>query len=122
MNRAYIRMSHRHMLLDMALDLFEAARNDFERRRRARPRRDVPTRGRVPAPGPDTPLWNELVRQVLPLLRKRGSKVHLARMLNFSRQRLNVCLKAQRACFDAERTLLLLVWLGAQKGNREIFA
>lgn len=39
-------------------------------------------------PGPDTPLWNELVRQVRPHLRKYGSKAQLARLLGLPRQRL----------------------------------
>ena len=63
-------------------------------------------------PGPDTPLWNELVRHVRPHLRKRGSKAQLARLLVLPRQRLQDCLKAGSACLDAERTLLLLGWLG----------
>lgn len=71
-------------------------------------------------PGLATPLWNELVRQALPFLRKRGSKVQLARLLGVSRQRLQVCLKAQRACLDAERTLVLLCWITAQQSGRPL--
>ena len=71
-------------------------------------------------PGADTPLWNELVRQVVPLLWRQGSKVHLARILGVSRQRLQVCLKAKKAFLDAERTLLLLAWLAAQHRGREL--
>ncbi len=63
-------------------------------------------------PGPNTPLWNELVRQVRPHLRKYGSKAQLARLLGLPRQRMHDCLKSQAACLDAERTLLLLGWLG----------
>jgi len=63
-------------------------------------------------PGVDTPLWNELVRQVRPYLRRHGSKAQLARLLGLPRQRLQDCLKAKSACLDAERTLLLLGWLG----------
>ena len=63
-------------------------------------------------PGVDTPLWNELVRQVRSHLRRRGAKAQLARLLGLPRQRLQDCLKAKTACLDAERTLLLLGWLG----------
>ena len=63
-------------------------------------------------PGPETPLWNALVRQVRPHLRKYGAKAQLARLLGLPRQRLQDCLKAGSACLDAERTLLLIGWLG----------
>jgi hypothetical protein len=63
-------------------------------------------------PGPDTPLWNQLVRNVRPHLRRRGSKAQLARLLGLPRQRLQDTLKAGTASLDAERTLLLIGWLG----------
>ena len=62
----------------------------------------------------------ELVRQVLPLLKRRGRKVHLARILGVPRQRLQVCLKAKSACLDAERTLLLLAWLARQSQGKTL--
>ena len=77
-------------------------------------KRRPPKRGLTLQPGIDTPLWNELVKQTLPLLKKRGSKAQLARILGVPRQRLQVCLKAKAACLDAERTLLLLAWLARQ--------
>jgi hypothetical protein len=77
-------------------------------RRRHRP----PGHGLTLRPGPDTPLWRELVRQVRPHLRKYGAKAKLARLLGLPRQRLQDCLKAGSASLDAERTLLLLGWLG----------
>lgn len=76
--------------------------------------------GQALPPGPDTPLWNELVRQVLPLLRQRGSQAALARVLGLPRQRVYVCLKAGKGCFDAERTLLLVGWLAAKKSRSRI--
>jgi len=79
-----------------------------EARRRHRPSR----RGLTLRPGPDTPLWNALVRALRPHLRQRGSKAQLARLLGLHRQRLHECLKAGSASLDAERTLLLLGWLG----------
>ena len=78
----------------------------------AQRRHRAPRRGLTLRPGPDTPLWNELVRQVRPHLRKRGSKAQLARLLGLPRQRLHDCLKAGSACLDGERTLLLIGWLG----------
>lgn len=69
-------------------------------------------------PGPDTPLWNELVRQVKPHLHPRGSKNLLAHLLGIPRQRLHRCLTARRSFLDAERTLLLLVWLQTRRQGR----
>jgi len=90
------------------------------RRTAGRLKRRPPKRGLALLPGPDTPLWNELVRQVAPLLRKRGSKIHLARILGIPKQRLHVCLKARTGALDAERTLLLLAWLAARRNRREL--
>lgn len=107
---------------ELAIRLFEAALDAASRADTARRARRRPRRGITLQPGPDTPLWNELVRQVTPHLRKRGSKVRLARLLGVPRQRLQVCLKAQTACLDAERTLLLLGWLAARSRGRELTA
>ena len=90
------------------------------RRTAGKLKRRPPRRGQALQPGADTPLWNELVRQVTPLLRKRGSKVHLARILGVPKQRLHVCLKAGTGCLDAERTLLLTAWLCARRQGREL--
>jgi hypothetical protein len=89
-----------------------AARGAAARAVAARRRHRAPRRGLTLRPGVDTPLWNELVRQVRPHLRKRGSKAQLARLLGLPRQRLHDCLKARSACLDGERTLLLVGWLG----------
>lgn len=102
------------------IDWLVEAAAESARRSAAQRKRRAPKRGLTLQPGPDTPLWNELVRQVAPLLRKRGSKVHLARILGISRQRLHVCLKARTAGLDAERTLLLLAWLAARRQGREL--
>jgi hypothetical protein len=94
-------------LVDAAVEAARAARKG---RTKSRP---VPQRPRVTLrPGPDTPLWNELVRQLRPHLRKYGAKAQFARLLGLPRQRLHDCLKAGSACADAERTLLMLGWLG----------
>lgn len=69
-------------------------------------------------PGEHTPLWNELVKQAQPYLRKRGSKTELARILRIPRQRVHDCLKAKTACLDAERALLLLCWVSVKQQNK----
>lgn len=99
--------------------LIDAA-EESARRTAGKWKRRPPKRGLTLQPGPDTPLWNELVRQAVPLLRKRGSKVHLARILGVPKQRLQVCLKARTGCLDAERTLLLTAWLCARRQGREL--
>lgn len=78
------------------------------------------TRGHTMKPGADTPLWNELVKQLQPHLRKRGEKARLARLLGLPRQRVHQLLRARTACADAERTLLLLCWLAAKAEGREL--
>ncbi len=101
-------------LIDVLLDAAEAALAEAQRARAERAKLAVrpPRRCLTLRPGLDTPLWNELVKQVRPHLRKYGAKAQLARLLGLPRQRLQDCLKAQSACLDAERTLLLLGWLG----------
>lgn len=95
-------------LIGAAVAAARAARREHaraSRERRARPRVTL-------RPGVNTPLWNELVRQIRPHLRKYGSKAQLARLLGLPRQRLQDCLKAGSASLDAERTLMLIGWLG----------
>jgi hypothetical protein len=104
---------------DLLLSLYDlaalAARTASKRIRKGKRQRCTSLK-----PGPTTPMWNELVNQALPYLTKRGSKVRLARYLGLPRQRLQVCLKAKEACFDAERTLLLLCWVTARQQGREV--
>lgn len=104
-------------LLELVDSLIEAAAKAAAgaaatRAKEARRRRQGPRPGLTLRPGPDTPLWRELVRQLRPHLHKRGSKAQLARLLDLPRQRLQDCLKAGSASLDAERTLLLIGWLG----------
>lgn len=95
----------------------EARRATATRKRRAnaRTRRNWTLR-----PGAETPLWNELVRRVAPLLEKRGAKAQLARQLALPRQRLQDCLRAKNSMLDGERTLLLMAWLAAKERGREL--
>ena len=110
-------------MADLLLILFEAAaasvRRAACRRQRERPR---PRIGQTLRPGPATPLWNELVKQALPYLRKRGEKVKLARILGVPRQRVHEYVRARNACGDAERALLLLCWVARRKQGRELTA
>lgn len=100
------------MPLALVEDLVDAAAEAVRRVRTKQVTRPPQRAQLTLRPGPDTPLWNELVRQVRPHLRKYGSKAQLARLLGLPRQRLHDCLKSRDACLDAERTLLLLGWLG----------
>lgn len=96
-------------------DLADETLRDAKRAYRHARRRRI---GSTLRPGAGTPLWNELVRQALPLLTKRGAKSQLARQLGISRQRLRHCLKARHACLDGERALMLLCWVAAhQRGH-----
>lgn len=75
-------------------------------------------RGRTLRPGKETPLWNELRRQLRPLLRQYGTQVNLGRLLGLPRQRINAFVTGGGRMPDAERTLQLLVWLLAARGGR----
>jgi hypothetical protein len=66
-------------------------------------------------PGTATPLWKRLVTQVRPLLKHRGDKAQLARLLGVHRQAVNEYFVSETRMPDAERTLLLLEWLEARK-------
>ncbi len=77
-------------------------------------------RGLTLQPGSYTPLWNALVARAAPHLAKRGRKAQLARLLGLPRQRLQDCLKAKKACLDAERTLMLLCWIAAREQGRDL--
>jgi hypothetical protein len=71
-------------------------------------------------PGPATPRWNQLADAAAKLLRRRGDKAKLARILGISRQRLHLLLTARTACPDAERTLLLIEWVAARRRGLDL--
>ncbi len=81
---------------------------------------DLPGYNCTLRPGSDTPLWTSLVRVTLPLLRKRGTKAHLARILGLPRQRLNEFFVERTATPDAERTLRLLVWIAQRNRGKDL--
>jgi hypothetical protein len=75
--------------------------------------------GRTLRPGKETPLWNELRRQLRPRLRRYGEQVNLGRLLGLPRQRINAFVTGGAEMPDAERTLQLLVWLtSVRPGSR----
>lgn len=82
---------------------------------RKRERLTARRRGSTLRPGLETPLWNALRAATIPLLRKRGSKVLLARELSLDPSRMTDFFVKRHAMPDAERTLELLSWLGRQR-------
>jgi hypothetical protein len=71
--------------------------------------------GKTLRPGQETPLWNELRRQLRPRLRRYGDQAILGRLLGLPRQRINAFVTGGGQMPDAERTLQLLVWLSAAR-------
>jgi hypothetical protein len=108
--------------VDLATALMEAAataRTSLHEYRRAR----RPRRGETLKPGADTPLWNELVAAVRAELTGRyGEKACLGRVLGLPRQRVNEFLKNRTYLPDAERALLLLVWLQLHRQGQKMDA
>ena len=99
------------LLEELSRDAMIATHKTYKERTRAR-------RGGTLRPGHGTPLWNELARHAAAELRRRGDKTNLARDLGVSRQRLHQLLVERTATPDAERTLLLLVWLAARRDDK----
>jgi hypothetical protein len=76
-------------------------------------------RGGTLRPGKETPLWNELRKQLRPHLRKYGHQANLGRMLGLPRQRINAFVTGGGQMPDAKRALQLLAWLIAvRQGHR----
>jgi hypothetical protein len=78
---------------------------------RIEPPRRTRKGGHTLRPGDQTPLWNELRRQLRPYLRQYGHQANLGRLLGLPRQRVNAFVTGGGQMPDAERTLQLLVWL-----------
>lgn len=100
--------------------LVELARASARRAQGPLKRRLQVRRWQALRPGMDTPLWNALARAVQAQLTRRGEKSRLARMLGISRQRLHMLIVVKTAYPDAERALLLLVWLQARLLSRDL--
>src|ERR1700712_5244493 len=100
--------------LEDLLSIFSSEARGSARKRMA-PRRSS---GGTLRPGATaTPLWNKLVAQARPLLKRRGEKAQLARLLGVHRQGINQYFVSGSRMPDAERTLLLLEWLDARRKN-----
>ena len=113
----YGAMHHIETIAIPLVAVTEMATDGVRKLRRSRRR---PARGLILQPGPGTPRWNALAQSATKLLRRRGDKVRLARILGISRQRLHLLLKAKTACPDAERTLLLQEWVDARRRGQDL--
>jgi hypothetical protein len=92
------------ILADAAIAYLEDRRRAFRADRR-------PRQGATLRPGKDTPLWNALVAEVRPHLRRHGTQVNLGRLLGLDRQTIHTYFITRTRMPDAERTLQLLTWL-----------
>ena len=100
--------------------LVELARISARRVQKCLAARPRVRRWQSPRPGVDTPLWNALAKAVEAQLKRHGAKARLARLLGVSRQRLHLLIVAKSAYPDAERALLLQLWLQARLLNRDL--
>lgn len=105
---------------ELGLILAEAAADSI--RRSLKPVRESrrPRRGSTLRPGVQTPMWNALAAAVRARLTRYGEQAKLARLLGLPRQRVHELLNSRSHQPDAERTLLLLVWLQARAEGREL--
>ena len=85
----------------------------------AGPARKRPRKGQTLRPGPDSPLWNALSSAARAQCKARGDRVKVGRILGLPRQRITEMLRSRKHLPDAERTLMLLVWLHARAHGRE---
>jgi len=77
-------------------------------------------RGQTLRPGLDTPMWNALSKALLAQFKRRGERVRLARVLGLPRQRITEMLRSRTHLPDAERTLMLLLWLEARRKGDDL--
>jgi hypothetical protein len=123
MNDAPIRMglgSGRAFPLELAALLLEAAFDSVRESVRDAQRSRRPKRGKTLRPGTDTPLWNSLVLAVNAQFTRYGDKARLGRVLGLPRQRIYEIFRRRRHLPDAERTLLLLIWLQARRAGQDL--
>ncbi len=101
------------MFVGIATVLEVAARElAMEARKRVDRRKPRSGRGATLRPSSETRLWNVLATVVKPHLKRRGARANLARELGVHRARIGEYFDKQTSMPDAERTLLLLSWLG----------
>lgn len=75
--------------------------------------------GKTLRPGKDTPLWNALLAELQPHLKKHGAQAQLARLLGLDRQAVHAFAKGRTRMPDAERTLQLIAWLMAAREGKQ---
>ena len=112
-----------HLPTPPAFRLFEGLLETFSPEGRAsalKRRRSGNPGGATLRPGRDTPLWNRLITDLRPFLKRRGEKAQLARLLGVHRQAVNEYFASRSRMPDAERTLLLLEWVAARRQNRRL--
>ena len=110
-----------HPKLDLPLDLaweLTAAAVQGAREAAQRTLRRPHRRGQRLRPGLDSPLWNALAGAVQAEFRRRGDRARLARFLGLPRQRITEFLRYRQHMPDAERTLLLLLWVQHRRFER----
>lgn len=100
-------------LADLVSMLSPDARASYRKQRRS-----ANPGGATLRPGSATPLWNRLRAELLPLMKRRGEKAQLARLLGVHRQSINEYFVSQTRMPDAERTLLLMEWRDARRKNQ----
>ena len=99
----------------MTAAIFDAAASFLADQRRALHLSRQPGGGATVRPGAETPLWNTLVAEIRPHLRKYGAQARLGRLLGLPRQQVNAYFTLRTRMPDAERTLQLLAWLMATR-------
>ncbi len=102
--------------IEAVLDALSAPARSSATQRMARRQRN--SGGATVRPGKGTPLWNRLVAEVRPLLKARGEKAQLARLLGVHRQAVNEYFVTCTRMPDAERVLLLQEWLRVRKSGQ----
>lgn len=108
------------MMNDMVWAMAEAAVHSVREARAKAAKARRPRRGSTLKPGLETPLWNELARTVEQHLIRYGDKARLGRIPGLPRQRIQDFLRARRHLPDAERTLVLLLWLHARRRGEDL--
>ncbi|MEN9840832.1 MAG: hypothetical protein RL376_632 [Verrucomicrobiota bacterium] len=71
-------------------------------------------------PGADTPLWNACSLLLSAELKKRGSRVHLARYLGVPKQRVTDYFRGHRRMPDAETLLQMIEWLAHKRAGVDL--
>lgn len=99
---------------------FYAIAEEIRRAVQAKFKRAPLPRGATLRPGADTPLWLALAAAIRPWLRTYGAKAILGRQLGVHRGRITEYFVKHSAMPDAERTLLLLEWLGKVRAGAQI--